>query len=180
MFCALLSSELRFSALVSCGLQSSELRFSALVSCGPQFFGVWFCALVFYALRSSEPWFGGLLFCALRSCAVLPYGLRSSELRSCASLSCGLQSSELRFRAVFPADDFSAWSRLLYVDRGAAPIPEICSNFWTPVSRASRATRSAALTCTDWNVSLPRSTYRLTAFTTANPPSMAAVTDYPH
>jgi hypothetical protein len=29
-------------------------------------------------------------------------------------------------------------------------------------------------------VSLPRSTYRLTAFTTANPPSMAAVTDYPH
>ena len=127
-----------FCALLSCRLRSSELRFDAPVSCRPPFFGLWFCALLSSELRFSA--------------------LRSSELRSCASLSCGLQSSELRFCAVFPADDFSAWSRLLYVDRGAAPIPEICSNFWTPVSRASRATRSAALTCTDWNVSLPRST----------------------
>ena len=65
MFCALLSSELRFAAL-----QSSELRFSALASCRLRFSALVRCELLSCELRKSEP-----VCCELLACAMLFYAV---------------------------------------------------------------------------------------------------------
>src|SRR5262245_57935798 len=56
-------------------------------------------------------------------------------------------------------------------------MPETCTRRCTPDARECFATLVAASTCTERNVWLPRSTYRLTALTTPKAPTSAVITD---